>query len=209
MKNNRNMKENGHMIFNGIIYCGVIAYILYINFAAYYNTNQKTLNNIAKVFNNWIFRLVLLLVIGFFALDVFKYGGFTLAVLLTIAFLNTNMLIYKNEVNETFATHNLEKQIMNEQIMGQNSSNLVGEEIDSEMQVNELSYNNLEEKEPKVELNNNCGPYAPTYKLPFNPQAYRPDFGQLGDSIPDNLPVEQPYNGNFSQSPVGYDFQSN
>ena len=206
---NNNMKENGHMIFNGIIYCGVIAYILYINFAAYYNTNQKTLNKIAKVFNNWIFRLVLLLFIGFFAMDIFKYGGFTLAVLLTIAFLNTNMLIYKNEVNETFANHKLEQMNMNNPIMGTNTSTLDGEEIESEMPVNEMPYNKMNETEPKVELNNNCGPYAPTYKLPFNPQAYRPDFGQLGDSIPDNLPVEQPYNGNFSQSPVGYDFQSN
>ena len=204
MKNNRNMKENGHMIFNGIIYCGVIAYILYINFASYYNTNQKALNKIAKVFNNWIFRLVLLLIIGFFAMDVFKYGGFTLAVLLTIAFLNTNMLIYKNEVNETFANNSLVQDNTNEQIMGHNSSTLDGEEIESEMQVNELSYNKMNETEPKVELNNNCGPYAPTYKLPFNPQAYRPDFGQLGDSIPDNLPSEEPYNGVFTQSSIGY-----
>ena len=209
MKNN-NMKENGHMIFNGIIYCGVIAYILYINFAAYYNTNQNTLNKISKVFNNWIFRLVLLLVIGFFALDIFKYGGFTLAILLTIAFLNTNMLIYKNDINESFIAKDLEDNNNDiKKIMDYNNPTLYGEEMENQLPINEQSINNLEENEPKVELNNNCGPYAPTYKLPFNPQAYRPDFGQLGDSIPDNLPVEQPYNGSFSQSPVGYDFQSN
>jgi hypothetical protein len=43
-----------------------------------------------------------LLIIGFFALDLFPYGGFTFAILLTIAFLNTNMLVYKKQISESF-----------------------------------------------------------------------------------------------------------
>ena len=83
------MKENiGHHIFNGIVYSGIIAYILYINFAAYYNSTPKALDVITKVFRNWVFRFFYLLLVGFFALDIFKYGGFTFAILLTIAFLN-------------------------------------------------------------------------------------------------------------------------
>jgi hypothetical protein len=35
-------------------------------------------------------------------MDLFPYGGFTFAILLTIAFLNTNMLVYKKEISETF-----------------------------------------------------------------------------------------------------------
>jgi hypothetical protein len=44
-----------------------------------------------------------LLIVGFFALDLFPYGGFTFAILLTIAFLNTNMLVYKKQISESFS----------------------------------------------------------------------------------------------------------
>ena len=80
----------------------VIAYILYINFATYYNSGTSFLNFLIKLFNNWIFRLIFLLIVGFFALDLFPYGGFTFAILLTIAFLNTNMLVYKKQISESF-----------------------------------------------------------------------------------------------------------
>ena len=93
------MKEKiGHHVFNAIFYSGIIAYILYINFAAYYNVTEKSLNRITKVFSNWVFRFFYLLLVGFFALDIFKYGGFTFAILLTIAFLNSNMLIHKSRI---------------------------------------------------------------------------------------------------------------
>ncbi len=91
-----------HMIFNVFMYAIVIAYILYINFATYYNSGTGFLNFLIKLFNNWIFRLIFLLVVGFFALDLFPYGGFTFAILLTIAFLNTNMLVYKKQISESF-----------------------------------------------------------------------------------------------------------
>jgi hypothetical protein len=80
----------------------IIAYILYINFATYYNSGTSFLNFLIKLFNNWIFRLIFLLIVGFFALDLFPYGGFTFAILLTIAFLNTNMLVYKKQISESF-----------------------------------------------------------------------------------------------------------
>ena len=92
----------GHIVFNVFMYALVIAYILYINFATYYNSGIGFLNFLIKLFNNWIFRLVFLLIVGFFALDLFPYGGFIFAVLLTIAFLNTNMLVYKKQISESF-----------------------------------------------------------------------------------------------------------
>ena len=91
-----------HIMFNVFMYAIVIAYILYINFATYYNSGTKFLNFLIKLFNNWIFRLIFLLIVGFFAMDLFPYGGFTFAILLTIAFLNTNMLVYKKQISETF-----------------------------------------------------------------------------------------------------------
>lgn len=92
----------GHIVFNVFMYAIIIAYILYINFATYYNSGIGFLNFLIKLFNNWIFRLVFLLIVGFFALDLFPYGGFIFAVLLTIAFLNTNMLVYKKQISESF-----------------------------------------------------------------------------------------------------------
>ncbi len=92
-----------HIIFNVFMYAIVIAYILYINFATYYNSGTDFLNFLIKLFNNWVFRLIFLLIVGFFALDLFPYGGFTFAILLTIAFLNTNMLVYKKQISESFS----------------------------------------------------------------------------------------------------------
>lgn len=91
-----------HIMFNVFMYAIVIAYILYINFATYYNSGTKFLNFLIKLFNNWVFRLIFLLIVGFFAMDLFPYGGFTFAILLTIAFLNTNMLVYKKQISESF-----------------------------------------------------------------------------------------------------------
>ena len=96
-----------HIIFNVFMYAIVIAYILYINFATYYNSGTSFLNFLIKLFNNWVFRLIFLLIVGFFALDLFPYGGFTFAILLTIAFLNTNMLVYKKQISESFESRNL------------------------------------------------------------------------------------------------------
>ena len=92
-----------HIIFNVFMYAIVIAYILYINFATYYNSGTSFLNFLITLFNNWVFRLIFLLIVGFFALDLFPYGGFTFAILLTIAFLNTNMLVYKKQISESFS----------------------------------------------------------------------------------------------------------
>ena len=90
------------MVGNGIIYALIIGYIIYINVAAYLKTTTRFLNFLINLFQNWIFRLVFLLIIGFFALDLFPQGGFILAVLLTIAFLNTSLLMYKTKIQESF-----------------------------------------------------------------------------------------------------------
>ena len=97
----------GHIIFNAILYSIVIAYILYINFSAYYQTGTGFLKALVNLFQNWIFRTVYLLIVGFFALDLFPYGGFVLAILLTIAFLNTNMFVYKKDVEESFTMESI------------------------------------------------------------------------------------------------------
>ena len=116
-----------HIIFNVFMYAIVIAYILYINFATYYNSGTGFLNFLIKLFNNWIFRLIFLLIVGFFAMDLFPYGGFTFAILLTIAFLNTNMLVYKKQISESFlggsesGTYEQSEQV--EQVEQENNSN--------------------------------------------------------------------------------------
>ena len=169
----------GHVIFNAVVYSVVIAYILYINFAAYYNKTTNELNSIVKVFENWIFRLVYLLFVGFFALDLFPWGGFTLAILLTIAFLNTNMLVYKKRIDESFS---------------------------NQMDQYENFSQEQEQEQDEQGKKANCGPYAPNYRLPFNPSAYRPDDQVMASGFPDNLPKDSKYDGPYTQSGVAYDF---
>jgi len=177
----------GHLVFNAFIYAAVIAYILYINFAAYYNSTTSFLNGLVRLFNNWIFRLVYLLIVGFFAMDLFKYGGFTFAILLTIAFLNTNMLMYKKEISESFAEHmTMDEEATtfgNDYVMNNPTPNL----------------------EPMANSKENCGPYPPTRRLPFNPQGYRPDESVMGSGVPDALPAESLADGPYTQSGVGYE----
>ena len=160
----------GHLVFNAFAYASVIAYILYINFAAYYNSGTKFLNGLVRVFNNWVFRLFYLLFVAYFSLDLFKYGGFTYAILLTIAFLNTNMLMYKKEVSESFSEH----------------------------------MSNMQD----AQAPENCGPYPPTQRLPFNPQPFRPDESVLASGAPDQLPQESLDNGVYTTSGVAYEFDS-
>ena len=169
-------------MFNAIAYSSVIAYILYINFAAYYNTGTKFLNGLVRVFNNWVFRLFYLLFVGYFSLDLFKYGGFTYAILLTIAFLNTNMLMYKKEVSESFQEH---------------MSNMMQEEEGNKFK-DEYVRNTVNE--------NNETFAAPTQRLPFNPGPYRPDDSVMSSGVPDPLPEDPLKNGPYTTSGVGYEF---
>lgn len=91
-----------HIIFNVFMYAIVITYIICIHFAAYYNSGNKFINFFIKLFNNWIFRLIYLSIIGFFALNLFPYSDFLFAILLTIAFLCTNMLALKKDISESY-----------------------------------------------------------------------------------------------------------
>ena len=183
----------GHLIFNAFVYAAVIAYILYINFAAYYNSGTGFLNFLVRLFNNWVFRLFYLLIVGFFAMDLFRYGGFTFAILLTIAFLNTNMLMYKKEVSESFSEYmtNMEEQEEENKV----------EMVDNSADVLESMGNMIDAESPE-----NCGPYAPVRRLPFNPVAFRPDESALGSGVPDKLPQHPLEDGPFTQSGVAYDF---
>jgi len=186
----------GHLIFNAFVYAAVIAYILYINFAAYYNSGTNFLNFLVKLFNNWVFRLFYLLIIGFFAMDLLRYGGFTFAILLTIAFLNTNMLMYKKEVSESFTEYmtNMEE----EEYLPTKFNN---EYMDNTPEVVESMANMIDAESPE-----NCGPYAPIQRLPFNPQGYRPDETVMGSGVPDVLPQGPLENGPYTQSGVAYEF---
>jgi hypothetical protein len=134
-----------HIMFNVFMYAIVIAYILYINFATYYNSGTKFLNFLIKLFNNWVFRLIFLLIVGFFAMDLFPYGGFVFAILLTIAFLNTNMLVYKKEISETF--------------LGGSDAGIYGEsnELEQENSSNEYVRNDGNMQEPYASFVNRKG----------------------------------------------------
>jgi hypothetical protein len=134
-----------HIMFNVFMYAIVIAYILYINFATYYNSGTKFLNFLIKLFNNWVFRLIFLLIVGFFAMDLFPYGGFVFAILLTIAFLNTNMLVYKKEISEKF--------------LGGSDAGIYGEsnELEQENSSNEYVRNDGNMQEPYTPFVNRKG----------------------------------------------------
>ena len=134
-----------HIMFNVFMYAIVIAYILYINFATYYNSGTKFLNFLIKLFNNWVFRLIFLLIVGFFAMDLFPYGGFVFAILLTIAFLNTNMLVYKKEISESF--------------LGGSDAGIYGEsnELEQENSSNEYVRNDGNMQEPYTSFVNRKG----------------------------------------------------
>lgn len=141
------------LVFNIVVYAIVIAYILYINFAAYLNKTQDTLNWLINLFQNWIFRMIFLILIGLSALEVIPYGGFILAILLTIAFLNTNMLMYKS---------NMEK-----------FTDSIAAEYEGDMLGSSENFGNGQD--------GNCGPYANVQQLPFNPQGYDDSADMLGN----------------------------
>jgi hypothetical protein len=222
----------GPMIFNGIVYALVVGYILYINFASFYNRTTRALNDLSNLFSNWIFRLCYLVVVGFFALDVLPYGGFTLAVLLTIAFLNTNMLVNKNKINESFASIN-EYMTNQEDVEGESNTmqtqdDMMGlykvagiDQLDkmappatykpvaTDGPVGKIFDNSAEPfvgEQVNENPKDNCGPYAPIYTKPFNPRPFRPDEAALASGAPDQLPVESRYNGPYTDSGVSYDF---
>jgi hypothetical protein len=142
----------GHIVFNVFMYGIVIAYILYINFATYYNSGTKFLNSLIKLFNNIIFRLIFLLIIGFFALDLFPYGGFIFAVLLTIAFLNTNMLVYKNKTSETFINTDYIKELIRSTEDQLNYLKVTQENIPNKEETINLLENDLRQYRLKLSL---------------------------------------------------------
>lgn len=210
------MVESDFM-FNVIIYALVIAYILYINFAAHLNKNSGFLNSLINLFQNWIFRLVFLLVVGFFALDMFPYGGFILAILLTIAFLNTNMLSYKKNIAENFAVLQGSEISDKDNYQMQNISQYKSEDGDGNPFVEEVEGRNvisIDDIEPMVNsqdnkmnsqtLAKNCGPYAPLQRLPFNPQGYADD--SIVSTGYDDLPMDSVSRGDWTDSSVGYKF---
>jgi len=188
-----------YIIFNAIIYACIVAYILYINFAAYYNSGTSFLNWLIRLNQSWIFRTIYLLIVAFFALDYFPWGGFTLAILLTIAFLNTNMLMYKKDLNEKFTNKNLAYH--SEEINYQTTP-------PAEMMTTPPA--EMMTTPPVEEFQNegcsSCQGYKPKCRTPFNPQPYRPDESLLVPGFPDNLPKDNEMLAPYTQSGIGYEF---
>jgi len=188
-----------HHVFNFVVYALVIAYILYINFASYYNKGTEFVTFSVNLIQNWIFRLVFLVIVGYFSMDFFKFGGFTFAVLLTIAFLNTNMLVGKSAVE------------------GYDNNDVDRDDYDDDDFTNKKKHekkHDMKHSEDKMESfdvntmqsGDNCGPYANLQRLPFNPQGYQPDESALGAGAPDQLPMDSLANGPYTDSGVGYEF---
>lgn len=184
-----------HHAFNTIVYTIVIVYILFINYASYYHTGTGLLNFFISLFQNQIFRAIFLLIIAYLAFDMCEYGGFTLAILLTIAFLNSSMISTK-KVQESFdATEN---------------GDMVADMQQSDDEDNMESFD-ASGSEVLVNTNQsgdapNCGPYADYQRLPFNPMPYRPDESVLDSGAPDALPEDSVANGPYTTSGVGYEF---
>jgi hypothetical protein len=78
-------------------------------------------------------------------MDLFPYGGFVFAILLTIAFLNTNMLVYKKEISESF--------------LGGSDAGIYGEsnELEQENSSNEYVRNDGNMQEPYTSFVNRKG----------------------------------------------------
>jgi Skp family chaperone for outer membrane proteins len=81
------------------LYVLVLAYILFINL----NVDHK-MTFLRTLMANPLFKVIVLGVIAISAFEMFKCCDFTLAILLTIAFLNTTMILNKNTVNEGFTS---------------------------------------------------------------------------------------------------------
>ena len=216
-----------HFVFNVIIYAIIIAYILYINFAAYLNKTTKFINGLVRLFQNWIFRIIFLLLVGYFALDLFPYGGFTLAVLLTIAFLNTNMLIYKRDVGQGYENYlNLASDEWAQLGEDGNDTPYYSGDLESYANMSGSPYNENvdndndayeQEQDDSENFGNpdsgfdlqrpaNCGSYAPLQSLPYNPQGYRPDESVMDSGAPDKIAQSSVGPTEYTTSGVGYEF---
>lgn len=195
--------EKNSFIFNVITYGIVILYILYINFASSMNKGQGFLRTASKLVDNMIFRIVFLLIVGYLALDMCKYGGFILAILLTIAFLNTSMLNLKRNVENFIDTNpqRLHKLDLLGRDYDQQTPEGVLEPDEDEFERHDSQFsqhlhpknyetfannemNDYEEYEAMVQKPENCGPYAPLQRLPFNPSGYDERDEQSFDGAP-------------------------
>lgn len=176
-----------HHVFNSSVYLIVIIYIILINVGSYYHKGTGVINFLVSLFQNEIFRIIFLLITAYFAFDLDVYGGFTLAILLTIAFLNTSMLSTRR-VAESFS----------------DKSKVEGEEDEEDSQ---RGYTiPTQPIENPIQSGDNCGPYSNNYRLPFNPGPYRPDESVMSDGFPDDLPKDPLANGPYTTSGVGYEF---
>jgi len=81
------------------LYVLVLAYILFINLNV-----DNNMTFLRTLMGNPLFKVIVLGVIAVSSFELYKYFDFTLAILLTIAFLNTTMILNKNTVNEGFTS---------------------------------------------------------------------------------------------------------
>ncbi len=81
------MKYNSQ--FNLLTVGILVIYLIYINMSSSLGWNDAFLSMLINLSSNWIFRVVFFALVGAIALNLIN-GGIGLAVVLTIAFLNTH-----------------------------------------------------------------------------------------------------------------------
>lgn len=95
------MKIGGLGNLNLVTIGVLIVYIVYINLSSNLKWNDSVLKILVNLSNNWVFRIIFLGFVGAVALDLIP-GGIGLAIILTIAFLNTTLLGSKG-LSENFS----------------------------------------------------------------------------------------------------------
>lgn len=117
------------------LYVLVLAYILFINL----NVDHK-MTFLRTLMANPLFKVIVLGAIAISAFEMFKCCDFTLAILLTIAFLNTTMILNKNTVNEGFTS-----------VYNRLRENFEDKEEDQDAIVNKLNKKQEEEDEEQAQ----------------------------------------------------------
>ena len=85
-----------------IIICALLVfYIIFIN-TSYHQGKRGMLNHLVMLFENPVFCFLVLVFIAYSALEFTPCCGFMCALLLTVAFLNTKMVLNNHMVNEGF-----------------------------------------------------------------------------------------------------------
>lgn len=198
-----------HHYINAVLYAIIVLYIVFLNYSSYEGRNMDFLRMVTDLFTSKLFVLLLLAVVAYLSLDLHKIGGFTLAILLTIAFLNTLMIMNKRRVDEGFTA--VMEYMTNKEDEKKETENFENEEEEEGDEVKEQPANipkpmgektlgHLSE-EGFMDYNGaystfgpegndtygSCSPGANSCSAPFNLQGHLPDNSLIGPSpVPEN-----------------------